>query len=155
MRPTLITLTIGRQNSRWVDQIDKCFKNIKDHDFLDANTCALAILADTGAATTLRNNLSDILNKYKTQMAGNPNLVVAVTGYFNPYPQATSVATKIPGFCAKLQDTDPHLHRPVDPAAAGPGHPRPGREAAQRHDRAGRQAVPAVVAGTVLLRQPV
>ncbi len=107
LRPTLITLTLGRQNSKWVDQIDKCFKNVKDHDFLDANTCALAILADTGAATTLRNNLTGILNTYKTQMAGNPNLVVAVTGYYNPYPKATSVATKIPGFCAKLQDTIP------------------------------------------------
>ncbi len=107
LRPNLITLSIGRQNSRWVDQIDKCFKNIKDHDFLEANTCALAILADTGAATTLRNNLSNILNKFKTQMAGSPNLVVAVTGYYNPYPAATSVATKIPGFCAQLQDTIP------------------------------------------------
>jgi hypothetical protein len=107
LRPRLITLTVGRQNDTINDHITKCLQNIKDHDFLDANTCALAVLADTSAWDTLRNELSDILNRYKVQMAGNPDLVVAVTGYFNPYPRATSVATKIPEFCMKLEDTIP------------------------------------------------
>ncbi|MGH3646151.1 MAG: hypothetical protein ACRDTM_03095 [Micromonosporaceae bacterium] len=105
LRPTLITLTLGRQNSTIVDHVVKCFKNVKDHDFLDANTCALAVLNNASAWKTLNDDLSGILNKYKIQQDGNPRLVVAVTGYFNPYPSATSVATEIPGFCAKLVDT--------------------------------------------------
>lgn len=106
-RPKLITLTLGRQNSTIIDHVDKCFKQIKDHDFLEANACALAVLAQQQAFDTLRNDLSAILNNYKSQQSGNPNLVVAVTGYYNPYPKVTTVATKIPGFCTKLQDTIP------------------------------------------------
>ncbi|MBK5305973.1 MAG: hypothetical protein JJD92_04715 [Frankiaceae bacterium] len=106
--PRLITLTLGRQNSTIIDHVDKCFKNIKDHDFLDANVCALAVLANQNAFNTLRNDLSVILNDYKVQQDRvDPRLIVAVTGYFNPYNSATTVATKIPGFCADLQDTIP------------------------------------------------
>lgn len=105
LRPDLITLTLGRQNTTIVDQIDKCFKNVKDHDFLEANTCALLVLNVPTHWTDLQKHLAEILNTYKIQMAGNPGLVVAVTGYFNPYPQATDVATKIPQFCTKLVDT--------------------------------------------------
>lgn len=107
MRPALLTLTLGRQNASIVDHVDKCLDNIRDHDFLDANVCALAVLANIPAWTKLNKDLSEILNKFKTQMAGNPSEVVAVTGYYNPYPSATSVATKIPQFCMKLQDTIP------------------------------------------------
>jgi hypothetical protein len=107
LRPRLITLTIGRQNDSIVEHVTTCLQNIKDHDFLEANTCALQVLTDQGAWDELSKDLADILNRYKVQMAGNPQLVVAVTGYFNPYPRATSVATKIPQFCANLQDTIP------------------------------------------------
>jgi hypothetical protein len=106
--PRLISLTVGRQNSKIVDHVDKCFKNVKDHDFLDANVCALAILADQQAFDTLRDDLSVILNDYKVQQDRvDPRLIVAVTGYFNPYNTATDVATKIPTFCTDLQDTIP------------------------------------------------
>jgi hypothetical protein len=107
LRPRLITLTLGRQNNVINEHITTCLQKIKDHDFLEANVCALAVLAAEPSWNKLRDDLSDILNKYKVQMAGNPNLVVATTGYFNPYPRATSVATKIPEFCMKLQDTIP------------------------------------------------
>ncbi|HVF76407.1 MAG TPA: hypothetical protein VM938_15330 [Acidimicrobiales bacterium] len=105
LRPDLITLTLGRQNSTIIDHIEKCYKNVKDHDFLDANVCALLVLNLPTHWTTLEQHLAQILNTYKIQMAGNPGLVVAVTGYFNPFPAATSAATKIPEFCAKLVDT--------------------------------------------------
>ncbi|HZN19291.1 MAG TPA: hypothetical protein VFB84_14110 [Micromonosporaceae bacterium] len=107
LRPRLITLTLGRQNATIVDHVVRCFKNVKDHDFLDANTCALAVLGNAAAWEELTRDLSEILNRFMVQMDGNPQLVVAVTGYFNPYPAATSVATEVPGFCAKLQDTIP------------------------------------------------
>lgn len=106
LRPRLITLTLGRQNSTIVDHVVKCFKNVKDHDFLEANTCALSVL-NGSHWDKLTRDLSEILNRYMVQMDGSPQLVVAVTGYFNPYPAATSVATEVPGFCAKLQDTIP------------------------------------------------
>ena len=106
--PRLITLTLGRQNSTIIDHVDKCFKNIKDHDFLDANVCALAVLANQAAFDKLRNELADILHDYRVQQDRvDPDLVVAVTGYFNPYNSATKAATKIPTFCAELQDTIP------------------------------------------------
>jgi hypothetical protein len=102
----LVTITLGRQNSTIVDHVEKCFKNVKDHDFLDANTCALNVLANPTHWDKLKKDLDSILNTIKVQMDGAPSdIVVAVTGYFNPYPAATDVATKIPGFCAKLQDT--------------------------------------------------
>ena len=107
LRPALITLTLGRQNSTIVDSIDKCFKNIKDHDFIEANACALNVLVNPTHWDKLTRDLSYILNQYKVQMDGNPNLVVAVTGYFNPYPSALDVVTKIPQFCANLIDTIP------------------------------------------------
>jgi hypothetical protein len=105
--PRLITLTLGRQNSTIVDHVDKCFKNVKDHDFLDANACALQVLAVPTHWDKLKKDLTGILNTFMIQQDGNPQLIVAVTGYFNPYPAATDVATKIPGFCAQLQDTIP------------------------------------------------
>lgn len=105
--PRLITITIGRQNTTIWDHVDKCMDLIEDHDFLEANACAALILAVPTHWDTLHNELSEILQDHFTQQAGNPNLVVAVTGYPNPYPKATDVATKIPGFCAQLVDTIP------------------------------------------------
>ena len=106
--PRLITLTLGRQNSTIVDHVEKCFKQVKDHDFLDANVCALNVYANPAHWEKLKKDLDSILNTMKIQMDGAPSdIVVAVTGYFNPFPAATDVATKIPGFCAQLQDTIP------------------------------------------------
>jgi hypothetical protein len=105
--PRLITLTVGRQNSVIVDHVKDCLQDIKDHNFIQANTCALTVLADTNAWDTLTQDLSYILQQYKVQQDGDPRLVIAVTGYFNPYPSATDVATKIPEFCADLVDTIP------------------------------------------------
>jgi hypothetical protein len=78
---------------------------IKNHQFIEANICALAVL--NGPWKKLNDDLSDILNQLKVQLDGNPRMVVAVMGYYNPYPRATKVVTQVPGFCAKLQDTIP------------------------------------------------
>jgi hypothetical protein len=45
------------------------------------------------------------IGMYKTIMAGSPRLVVAVTGYANPYPAATDVITNMLILCPKLIDT--------------------------------------------------
>ncbi len=107
LRPTLITLQVGRENNSIKEHISTCLDQIKDHQFITANACALAVLANQPAFTKVRDDLSDILNQYKVQMDGNPQMVVAVLGYFNPYPQATDVVTKIPTFCTALVDTIP------------------------------------------------
>lgn len=106
-KPTLITVMVGRQNDTLNDSITTCLDHIKHHRYMEANACSLAILANQPAFTKLTKDLSGILGKYQTLMSGNPKLVVAIPGYFNPYPHATTVATKIPGFCAKLVDTIP------------------------------------------------
>lgn len=104
-KPSLITLELGRQNSRIVDQIDDCYKQIKIYEmFPKAATCAQSILDDTAAWSKLQKDLSGILNAYKTQMAGNPSLVVAVLGYFNPYPSYLKVLPKIPRACLPTVD---------------------------------------------------
>lgn len=105
--PRLITLTLGRQNESIVEHVTTCLQNIKDHDFLEANACALAVLANQPAWDKLSKDLAEILNTYKIQQDGQPKLIVAVTGYFNPYPSSIDVATQIPGFCAQLIDTIP------------------------------------------------
>ncbi len=107
LRPRLITLEVGRQNSVIVEHVSTCLTLIKNHEFLAANVCALAVLNAQPAFDQLRDELANILNGYRVQMDGNPQLVVAVLGYFNPYPSATDVATDIPGFCADLVDTIP------------------------------------------------
>jgi len=107
LRPHLIVLTVGRDNDGIRKYVDECLDDVRDHRFPEAIACGASVLADQNAFDTMRNELTDILGKYKTQMDGNPDLVVAVTGYFNPYPKATDVATKIPGFCADLVDTIP------------------------------------------------
>jgi hypothetical protein len=106
-KPTLITVMIGRQNDGLIDSITTCLDDIKHHNFIEANTCALGVLANQAAFTKLTKDLSGILGKYQTLMSGNPKLVVAIPGYYNPYPHATTVATKIPTFCAQVVDTIP------------------------------------------------
>lgn len=107
LRPSLITLTLGRENTGIFEHVDTCLDFIRDHDFIEANACALAVFAAQPVYDDLRDDLSEILNDYRVQQDGNPNLIIAVTGYFNPYPSATDVATKIPGFCADLVDVIP------------------------------------------------
>jgi hypothetical protein len=106
LRPRLVTVTLGREQDVIREHIDKCMTLIKNHQFIEANACALAIYTG-GPWKKLNDDLSDILNQLKVQLDGNPRMAVAVMGYFNPYPRATDVATEVPGFCAKLQDTIP------------------------------------------------
>jgi hypothetical protein len=106
LRPRLVTVTLGREQDLIREHISTCMTFIKNHQFIEANACALAVLT-SGPWKKLNDDLSDILNQLKVQLDGNPRTVVAVMGYYNPYPRATDVATEIPGFCAKLQDTIP------------------------------------------------
>lgn len=105
--PSLITLTLGRQNSVIIDHVKDCLQDVKDHQFIQANTCALTVLTDSSAWDKLGQNLSTILQQYKVQQDGTPKLIIAVTGYFNPYPAATDVITKIFDLCSDLVDTIP------------------------------------------------
>ena len=107
MRPDLITLTIGRENTSIVDEIDSCFKKVRDHDFTEANICFAMILANQSAFNNLKNNLVYTFQGYRLIMAGRPWLIVAVTTVPNPYPQALTVAPKIIELCLPLIDTIP------------------------------------------------
>ena len=42
LRPDLITLTVGEENTTIIKLVTDCFDNIKDHDFSAATTCAAA-----------------------------------------------------------------------------------------------------------------
>lgn len=104
-RPRLVTVQLGRHDDRIVEHVTSCLQDIKDHDFIEANACALKVLADAPAWEELTQNLAALLGELKTQMDGNPDMVVAALGYYNPYPKALTVTTKIPTFCSQLVDT--------------------------------------------------
>ena len=106
-RPDLITLTVGEQNTTIVNLITSCFDKVKSHDFAGASACAGAILGNASLWSSLNSNLITIQQQYRVIMAGRPRLVVAVTGYPNPYPKALDAAAKIPELCTPLIDTIP------------------------------------------------
>lgn len=102
--PDLITLTVGEENTTIVNLVNSCFDKVKDHDFTEANVCAAQILANSTLWSSLTSNLTTTLAAYKIIMAGRPQLVVAVTGYPNPYPDALDVTPKIVELCVPLID---------------------------------------------------
>jgi hypothetical protein len=105
--PDLITLTVGEENTTVVNLVTSCFDKIKDHDFAGGNACASQVLANTTLWTDLTKDLTTTLQQYHMIMAGRPQLVVAVTGYPNPYPKALDAAAKVATLCPPLQDTIP------------------------------------------------
>ena len=107
MRPDLITIQLGEQNSTVVNLIKDCFDKVKDHDFAGANTCAASVLANSSVWTNLRNNYTTILQMTRIMQAQRPKLVVAVVNYPNPYPHADTAAASIAELCTPLIDTIP------------------------------------------------
>ena len=67
--------------------------------------CAAAILGNTTLYTNFNLNLTTILQQYRLILAGRPSLVVAVTGYPNPFPKSADALTKMTELCVPLQDT--------------------------------------------------
>src|SRR5215510_6451392 len=106
-RPDLITLTVGEQNTTIVNLITECFDDVKSHDFAGALACASTILGNSTLYSNLTTNLITTFQQYRVIMAGRPRLVVAVTGYPNPYPKSLDAAAKIVELCAPLIDTIP------------------------------------------------
>jgi len=107
LRPHLIVLTVGRDNDGIQKYVGDCLDQVRDHRFPEAIACGASVIANQPAFDTMRDELTMILEKYETQMAGNPNLVVAVTGYYNPYPKSTDALTKGIQLCTNLVDTIP------------------------------------------------
>jgi hypothetical protein len=105
LRADLITLTVGGENNTIIKLINECFDNVKDHDFTEASTCASTVLGNPTLWSQLTNNLTTILQQYRVILAGRPKLVVAVTGYSNPFPKALDAAPKIAELCTPLIDT--------------------------------------------------
>jgi len=105
--PDLITLSIGEENDSIKDIIGDCFKDYRDppHDFSGAQSCEQQILNNSGAWTTLTNQLITILQQYAMIMSGRPKLIIAVTGYPDPYPQSSDVQSKITSFCNDIEDS--------------------------------------------------
>ena len=104
-QPDLITLTVGEQNSTIVNLVSSCFDKVKSHDFSGASACAGTILGNQSLFTNLNLNLTTTFQQYRVIMAGRPRLVVAVTGYPNPYPKSLTATEKIAELCPPLIDT--------------------------------------------------
>lgn len=104
-RPDLITIQLGEQNTPIVDLIDSCFKKIKDHDFSGAIGCSSAVLANQTAYDDLKKHYTTILQMTRIMAAQRPQLVTAVVGYPNPYPQVNATLTgKIVQNCVSVID---------------------------------------------------
>ena len=106
-RPDLITLTIGEQNATIVNLVSDCFDKVKSHDFTGASVCASAILGNSRLWSNLNLNLTTILQQYRMILSGRPKLVVAITGYPNPYPKALDAGIQVAVLCTPLIDTIP------------------------------------------------
>jgi hypothetical protein len=105
LRPDLITLTVGEENATIIKLVKECFDNIKDHEFAEALSCASTIYGNQSLFTGLTSNLTTIQQQYRVIMAGRPKLMVAVTGYPNPYPKSLDAGSKIATLCTPLIDT--------------------------------------------------
>jgi hypothetical protein len=105
LRPDLITLTVGEENTTIINLVTSCFDNVKDHEFAEASACAAAILGNSTLWTNLNINLTTTFQQYRVIMAGRPKLVIAVTGYPNPYPKSLDAGLKITELCPPLMDT--------------------------------------------------
>lgn len=107
LRPDMITITLGEENATVINLVNSCFDKIKDHDFAGGSACASAILGNSSLWSNLTSNLTTIMQQYRVLMAGRPKLVVAVTGYPNPYPKTLDASLKVAELCAPLIDTIP------------------------------------------------
>ena len=105
LRPDLITLTVGEENTTIVDLVTDCFDKVKDHDFAGGAACASAVLGNSSLWTNMTNNYTTILQQTRIMQSQRPQLVVAVVNYANPFPQASDVTTKITELCQKPEDS--------------------------------------------------
>ena len=104
-RPDLITIQLGEQNSPIVDLIKSCFDKIKAHNFSGAIGCASAVLANQNAFDDLKKNYTTILQMTRIMQSQRPQLVTAVVGYPNPYPQVNAeLSGKITQLCIGVID---------------------------------------------------
>lgn len=106
-RPDLITIQLGEQNDPALKLVGDCFDKIKDHQFLDATSCAAGILANVSLWENIRKNYTTILQMTRIMQAQRPKLVVAVVNYPNPYPQSLDVLSPYLQMCTNLVDTIP------------------------------------------------
>jgi lysophospholipase L1-like esterase len=104
-RPDLITIQLGEQNSPALKLVNDCFDKIKDHQFLDATSCAAQILANANLWDQMTKNYTTILQMTRIMQSQRPKLVTAVVNYPNPYPQALDVLQPANTMCTKLVDT--------------------------------------------------
>jgi hypothetical protein len=105
MRPDLLSIHLGEQNDPVKNLLDGCFDKVKDHQFLDASSCAAQILANAGVWDTMKKNYTTILQQTRIMQMQRPKLVVAVVNYPNPYPQSQDVISPYVQMCTKLVDT--------------------------------------------------
>lgn len=104
-QPDLVTIQLGEENNPIVDLIKSCFDKVKDHDFSGAIGCASAVNANQTAFDDLKKNYTTILQMTRIMQSQRPQLVTAVVGYPNPYPQVDAELTgKIYQLCIGVID---------------------------------------------------
>ena len=88
--------------------------------------CAAPILGNTSLWTNLNLNLTTILQQYRVIMAGRPKLMVAITGYPNPYPEVARRRHQDRRAVRAPHRHDPDVHRALGAAAPRARADRPG-----------------------------
>ena len=127
MRPDLLTLQLGEQNSTIVNLIKSCFDKVKDHDFTGANVCAATILGNASLWTNLQNNYTTILQQTRIMMSQRPGPGRCGGQLSEPIPVGHLGDDQ---HAAALRPADrhgDHLHDALGPVPAGVAHHRPSR----------------------------
>jgi hypothetical protein len=140
-RPDLITLTIGEENNTIVKPRHRLLRQdqgprLQRRQRLRGHHPRQLVPLDQPEPEP-----TTIQQQYRVIMAGRPKLMVAVTGYPNPYPKSTDTIAKIAELCVPLIDTIPTCTAALGAAPARAGGHRPGLQEAQHHDRERGQAV--------------
>lgn len=90
-RANLVTITVGADDKLLPALLHSCLPSFLAFDAAGALQCEQAIANDAGAWSRLRTNLHTILASYQAVARDRP-LTVAVTGYYDPFPDALDAA---------------------------------------------------------------
>jgi sugar lactone lactonase YvrE len=99
--PDLITITLGVDNKVLPTMTATCIPDLLAGNSDGAERCESGILSDKAAWSGLSSDFAQVLAAYQQLMASRPNLVVAVTNYYDPMP--TNVRDDaVKDFCTQL-----------------------------------------------------
>jgi hypothetical protein len=97
----LVTITVSADDGALPTLVNQCVPLLFQADVQPAIVCE-ANLLNSSLWTQIANNLSLILTQYEGLLTRRPNLVVAVTNYYNPMPRGFGQPGRGAQICSQL-----------------------------------------------------